>query len=75
MEAKGKSVMVMRFEDLPPEKQEKAVDDVYCVSCQKSFRLEKFSQRVFRDTLLIEGQCPTCGGPVAKPVSSVAGEK
>lgn len=66
--------MVIRFGDLPPEKREQAVADVYCVTCQKSFRLENFTEKVFRDTLLIEGTCPTCGGPVAKPVSSVAGE-
>lgn len=66
--------MVSRFADLPPEKQEKAVSDVFCMNCQKSFRLETFNERVFRDTLLIEGNCPTCGGPVAKPVSSTAGE-
>lgn len=64
----------MKFSDLPPEKQEKAVSDVFCMRCQKSFRLEEFSEREFRGTLLIEGKCPACGGPVAKPVSSVAGE-
>lgn len=65
----------MKFSDLPPEKQEKAVADVFCMQCQKSFRLESFTERMFRDTLLIEGSCPTCGSPVAKPVGSVAGEK
>jgi endogenous inhibitor of DNA gyrase (YacG/DUF329 family) len=64
----------MKFADLPPEKQEKAVSDVFCVTCQKSFRLETFTEREFRGTLLIEGTCPTCGSPVAKPVSSHAGE-
>lgn len=66
--------MVQRFDDLPEEKKEKAVSDVFCMQCQKSFRLGKFRERVFRDTLLIEGECPDCGSPVAKPVSSVAGE-
>lgn len=66
--------MIFRFQDLPPEKQEQAVADVFCVNCQKSFRLENFTEKVFRNTLLIEGTCPTCGGPVAKPVSNVAGE-
>lgn len=65
----------MRFADLPKEKQEKALDDVFCMQCQKSFRLENFSEREFRGTLMIEGKCPTCGGDVVKPVSSVAGEK
>lgn len=65
----------MKFSDLPAEKQEAAKADVFCMQCQKSFRLEEFTERMFRDTLLIEGRCPTCESPVAKPVGSVAGEK
>lgn len=65
----------MKFADLPKDKQEKAVNDVFCVRCQKSFRLEEFREREFRGTLLIEGECPTCGEPVAKPVSTLAGER
>lgn len=60
----------MRFEDLPKEQQEKALGDVFCVACQKSFRLEKYNSREFRGALFIEGQCPTCGGEVVKPVGN-----
>lgn len=65
----------MKFTDLPKEKQEKALADVFCTTCQKSFPLTDFTEREFRGTLMIEGKCPSCGGPVIKPVSSVAGEK
>lgn len=64
----------MKFSDLSPEKQEKAVSDVFCMRCQKSIRLDDFIEREFRGTLMIEGKCPDCGEPVVKPVSSVAGE-
>ena len=65
----------MKFSDLPKEKQELAVSDVFCTQCQQSFRLDAFTEREFRGTLMIEGKCPQCAGPVVKPVSSVAGEK
>jgi hypothetical protein len=64
----------MRFSDLPPEKQEKAISDVFCIACQKSFRLATFEEREFRGTLLIQGKCPYCGAEVVKPVSTTAGD-
>lgn len=60
----------MRFSDLPQEQQEKVISDVFCVHCQKSFRLQSFSEREFRGQLMIEGKCPGCGGVVAKPVGT-----
>ena len=65
----------MKFADLPKDKQEIAVADVFCMRCQKSFRMEEFTEREFRGTVMIEGKCPTCGEIAVKPVSSVAGEK
>lgn len=44
------------------------------MACQKSIRLDTFNERVFRNTLIIEGSCPDCGGSVAKPVNTIAGE-
>lgn len=59
-----------RFSELPDEVREKAVSDVFCIKCQRSFRLNDFTEREFRGTLILEGTCPHCGGEVAKPVSS-----
>lgn len=63
-----------KFEALPADKQAKATGDVYCIQCQKSFSLETYDVAEFRGTLMISGSCPTCGSPLTKPVSSVAGE-
>lgn len=59
----------MRFADLPKDKQEKALSDVFCIQCQKSFPIGTFTEREFKGMLLIEGKCPSCGGNVAKPVT------
>jgi hypothetical protein len=66
----------MKFEDLPEEKQEKALGDIYCIGCQKSFSLlgGEFATREFRGTLFVEGKCPDCGTEAAKPVSTTAGD-
>ncbi|HVT45889.1 MAG TPA: hypothetical protein VMT00_16045 [Thermoanaerobaculia bacterium] len=61
---------MVRFADLPQEVREKAVGDVFCIHCQKSYRLEEFTEREFRGTLIIEGKCPVCGGALARPVST-----
>ena len=60
----------MQFSDLPKEQQEKVIGDVFCLQCQKSFRLENFTEREFRGQLMIEGRCPQCGSIVAKPVGT-----
>jgi PHP family Zn ribbon phosphoesterase len=60
----------MHFQDLPKEQQEKLVSDVFCIQCQKSFRLEQFTEREFRGVPMIEGRCPQCGNTVAKPIGS-----
>jgi hypothetical protein len=57
------------FNDLPEEIREKALSDVFCIHCQKSFRLGDFTEREFRGVLILEGKCPVCGESVAKPVS------
>lgn len=60
----------MRFADLSKDQQEKLVGDVFCIQCQKSFRLENFTEREFRGQLMIEGRCPQCGNTVAKPAGT-----
>ncbi len=60
----------MKFERLPEHVREKAVSDVFCIGCQKSFRLENFQEAEFRGNLILTGACPNCGGEVAKPVST-----
>jgi len=60
----------MDFKDLPKEVRDKALGDVFCIKCQKSFPLEQYTERQFNDTLILEGVCPDCGGAVAKPVST-----
>lgn len=57
-----------KFEALPIEKQQKAVGDVFCIQCQRSFKLEPFEVSEFRGTLMISGKCTNCGNEVAKPV-------
>jgi hypothetical protein len=58
-----------KFDTLPAEVREKALSDVFCIRCQKSFRMESFTEREFRGTLILEGKCPECGEAAAKPVS------
>lgn len=58
-----------KFDTLPAEVREKALSDVFCIRCQKSFRMETFSEREFRGMLILEGKCPVCGDAAAKPVS------
>jgi hypothetical protein len=67
---------MMKFDGLPREKQEKALSDIFCISCQKSFSLlgGEFATREFRGTLFVEGKCPECGTAAAKPVSTTAGD-
>ena len=62
------------FADLPADLREKALSDVFCIRCQKSFRLEEFTERQFRGNLIIEGKCPACGEMAAKPVSTPSSE-
>ncbi|HVT05573.1 MAG TPA: hypothetical protein VHL58_19615 [Thermoanaerobaculia bacterium] len=58
----------MKFADLPPDLQEKARSDVYCIHCQQSFRVDDFAEREFRGRLFIEAPCPRCGKAMTKPV-------
>jgi hypothetical protein len=62
-----------KFEQLPEEVREKAIGDVFCIRCQKSFRMQTFTEREFRGALILEGKCPTCGETCAKPVGTHAG--
>lgn len=62
--------VVMRFSEMPEEQQVKLLSDVFCIHCQKSFRLEQFTEREFRGVHMIEGRCPQCGNTVAKPIGS-----
>jgi len=57
-----------KFDALPLDKKEKAVSDVFCIQCQRSFRLDPFHVSEFRGTLMISGKCANCGTEVAKPV-------
>lgn len=59
---------VGRLDQLPPEQREKAIGDVFCIRCQKSYRLQTFQEREFRGNLMIEGKCPVCGETLIKPI-------
>ena len=62
----------MRFADLSKDQQEKLTGDVFCIRCQKSFRLVTFEERQFRGQLMIEGRCPQCDNVVVKPAGAAA---
>jgi hypothetical protein len=62
---------VGRLDQLPPEQREKAIGDVFCIRCQKAYRLETFEEREFRGNLMIEGKCPVCGETLIKPVGEL----
>ena len=58
----------MQLSDIPEEEREKLIGDVFCISCQKSFRLENAVVHEFRGKKMIEGNCPQCTARLVKPV-------
>ena len=46
------------------------LNNVWCVSCRKGTTIVRFTGRIERADLILEGECIRCGGSVARVVES-----
>ena len=58
------------WDAIPPQAQERILNNVWCVRCSKGTTITDFEGRVEKGDLILTGRCVTCGGKVARLIES-----
>jgi hypothetical protein len=58
------------WDAIPPQAQERILNNVWCVHCSKGTTITDFKGSVEKGDLILTGQCVTCGGKVARLIES-----
>lgn len=51
---------------IPPQMQQRIVENVWCTRCRTAVTITDFSGHVEKGDLILSGRCATCGGKVAR---------
>jgi hypothetical protein len=54
------------WDAIPPQMQQRILNNVWCVQCSKGTTITDFTGRVEKGDLILTGRCATCGGQVAR---------
>jgi hypothetical protein len=54
------------WDAIPPQFQERLLNNVWCVHCSGVTTITNFKGHVEKGDLILTGQCVTCGGKVAR---------
>ena len=57
-----------RWAELGGRSQTLLLNKVWCTACSEATTIVRFSGRMERDDLVLEGRCIRCDGPVARVV-------
>ncbi|RQW01136.1 MAG: hypothetical protein EH225_09770 [Calditrichaeota bacterium] len=54
------------WNNIPPDIQERLLDNVYCTQCRKMTTITNYTGRIECGDLILEGFCIRCGGSVSR---------
>jgi hypothetical protein len=56
------------WDAIPPQAQEKLLNNVWCVHCSKVTTITDFEGHMEKGDLILRGRCAVCGGQVGRLV-------
>jgi hypothetical protein len=58
------------WEDIPPHRKAKILNNIWCKHCGKVTTIVHYTRKVEGSELILEGECERCGGKVARLIEN-----